>query len=64
MVVREFYQTREDGVDLYRTYSDEGLVLVQNETGIQYAEAIDVDGSPFTYSETDTPVETIPEESL
>lgn len=57
MVVREFYKTRRDGVNLYRTYSDEGKMLVQNETGIEYAEAIDVDGAPFTYSETDKLVE-------
>lgn len=57
MVVREFYKTRRDGVNLYRTYSDGGKMLVQNETGIEYAEAIDVDGAPFTYSETDKLVE-------
>lgn len=57
MVDREFYKQRKDGVNLYRTYSDEGKMLVQNETGIEYAEAIDVDGAPFTYSETDKLVE-------
>jgi hypothetical protein len=57
MVVREFYKTRRDGVNLYRTYSDDGKMLLQNETGIEYAEAIDVDGAPFTYSETDKLVE-------
>ena len=57
MVVREFFRTRNDGVNLYRTYSDEGRVLVQNETGIEYAEAIDVEGAAYTYSETDKMVE-------
>ena len=45
MVVTEFYKTRADGVNLYRTYSDEGKMLIQNGTGIHYSEAIDVEGS-------------------
>lgn len=57
MVVKEFYRTREDGVVLFRTYSDAGLYIKQVETGAEYSEAIDVDGSPFTYEETDRRVE-------
>ena len=57
MVVREFYRTREDGVNLFRTYSDEGMYILQNETQIQYSEAIDVENAPYTYSETDIPIE-------
>lgn len=57
MVVKEFYRTREDGVVLFRTYSDAGLYIKQVETGAEYSEAIDVDGSPFTYEETDRLVE-------
>ena len=57
MVKRDFYKTRRDGVNLYRTYSDEGRMLVQNETGIEYAEAIDVEDAPYTHSETDKLVE-------
>jgi hypothetical protein len=53
MIVREFYTTREDGVNLYRTYSDEGKIIKQNETGAEYDEAIDVETAPYTYSETD-----------
>ena len=56
-IVREFYATRKDGVNLFRTYSDEGLIIKQNETGIEYSEAIDVEGAPYTYSETDKPIE-------
>jgi hypothetical protein len=52
MIIKEFYITRKDGVNLYRTYSDEGLYIVQNETGIEYTEAVDVEGAPFTYNET------------
>lgn len=55
MIITEFYSTREDGVNLYRTYSDAGLYIRQ-ETGAEYAEAIDVEGSGHTYTETDTPI--------
>ena len=58
MIQREFYTQRKDGVKLYRTYSDAGMMIRQNETGAGYAEAIDVEGSPYTYTETETPIET------
>lgn len=53
MIVREHYKTRTDGVELYRTYSDAGYLIRQAETGAEYDEAIDVDGAPCTYAETD-----------
>lgn len=52
MIVREEYKTRADGVKLVRTYSDEGKRIIQNETGIEYAEAIDVENAPYTYTES------------
>jgi hypothetical protein len=58
MIVREFYRTRKDGVNLYRTYSDKGFYILQNETGIEYSEAVDVENAPYTYTETDKPIET------
>ena len=57
MIVREFYRTREDGVNLYRTYSDADMIILQNETGNKYSEAIDVENAPFTYSETNEFIE-------
>ena len=33
MIQREFYTQRKDGVRLYRTYSDAGMMIRQNETG-------------------------------
>lgn len=59
MIIKEFYEQRFDGVNLYRTYSDKELIILQNETGIEYEEAIDVEGAPYTYSETDKPIEDI-----
>lgn len=59
MIIKEFYRTRKDGVNLYRTYSDMNVYILQNETGIEYEEAIDVENAPYTYSETDKPIEDI-----
>lgn len=56
MIQREFYTQRKDGVKLYRTYSDAGMMILQNETGIEYSEAIDIEGAAFTYTETDKPI--------
>jgi hypothetical protein len=53
MVQRDYYMRRNDGVVLYRSYSDEGYYIRQVETGNVYSEAIDVDGAPYTYEETD-----------
>lgn len=52
MIITEFYETRQDGVNLYRTYSDVGF-RIQQETGSIYDEAIDVENSGHTYVETD-----------
>lgn len=64
MIVKEEYKTREDGVKLFRTYSDEGMDIIQEQTGIVFSEAIDVGGAPFTYKETGEPKELTAEEAL
>ena len=64
MIIREEYKTRKDGVKLFRTYSDEGRMIIQNETGIEYSEAIDVENAPYTYTESDEEVELTAEEAL
>lgn len=58
MLVREFYGTRKDGVKLFKSYSDQNFYIIQNETGVEYSEAIDVENAPYTYTETDKPIET------
>jgi hypothetical protein len=58
MIQREFYAQRKDGIKLYRTCSDAGMMIRQTETGVEYTEAIDVEGAPYTYTETETPIET------
>lgn len=64
MIIREFYETRADGVNLSRTYSNEGKYIIQNETGVEYTEAIDVEDAPYTYSESDNELELTAEEAL
>lgn len=57
MIVKEFYKTRKDGVNLYRTYPDAELNILQVETGAIYDEAIDVETAQFTYIETEEKIE-------
>ena len=57
MIRQVFFKTREDGVDLYRTYSDSNKYIKQVETGIEYDEAIDVYPVKYTYIETDKDIE-------
>ena len=59
MIITEYYTTRDDGVRLYRTYSDAGLYIRQEQTGAVYSEAVDVEDSGYTYVETDIPIEDI-----
>ena len=57
MIVRELYLEREDGVKLYRTYSDSGMKIMQDDTDYIYDEAVDVEDTSHTYTETDVPIE-------
>lgn len=58
MIVKEFYETRYDGVDLYRTYSDTNHYIHKIGTDEIYEEAIDVESAPYTYEETEDIIET------
>lgn len=65
MLKTEYYGTRKDGVNLYRTYSDEGFKIKQLETGNIYEEAIDIEDAIYTYEETDEKInEDIIEEDI
>lgn len=59
MIRKEFYLTREDGVNLYRTYSDEGYKIKQVQTDAIYDEAIDVENTKYTYVETEEKIENL-----
>lgn len=45
-------------------YSDNGVMIRQNETGALYDEAIDVMPCQYTYSESDTPLIQLSAEEL
>ena len=51
-VIKDFYREREDGVKLYRTYSDEGYLIQKVGTDEIYEEAIDVESASYEYEET------------
>jgi len=53
MLHTDFYRTREDGVNLYKTYSDINHYIIQDQTGARYDMAIDVENSGYTYTESD-----------
>ena len=57
MIIKEFYKTRKDGVNLYKTHSDQELKIQKVGTDEIYSSAIDVEGAPFEYVETDLPIE-------
>lgn len=56
MIIREFYMTRKDDLDLYLTRSDNRVYIRKVGTDEIYDEAIDVETSRFVYEETDIPI--------
>ena len=49
--------------DRVRHYSDSGMMLRQIETGALYEDAVDITPCPYTYEETDIPIESDPLEA-
>ena len=62
MIHKEFYITRSDGVNLFRNYSDKGVQMRKVGTDEYYDEAIDIEGAPYEYEETDIPISPSTEE--
>lgn len=54
MIVREILFI--NGRELIKTYSDSGKYIIQNETGFEYTEAIDVPNK-YTYTESEKDIE-------
>lgn len=52
-IVKEFYQTRKDGISLYKTYSDEQFIIHKIGTEEYYEEAIDIESASYEYEETE-----------
>ena len=61
-IVKEFYKTRNDGINLYKTYSNEGYIIHKLNTEEYYSEAIDVENAPFEYEETKEKIVILEEE--
>lgn len=57
MIVKEFFNTRKDGIKLYKTYSDANFYIKKDGTEEVYIEAIDIETSNFTYVETEEKIE-------
>lgn len=53
MIIKEFYRTRLDGVNLYKTYSDNKVYIQKKGTDEIYSEAIDTELSNYEYIETE-----------
>lgn len=56
MIKKEFFKTREDGVKLYRTYSDTDHKIRKKRTSEVYAEAVDI-AEGEEYEEVDDYIE-------
>ena len=46
MVKKEFFMTRQDGVRLFKSYSDQNLYIQKLGTDEVYDSAIDVENAP------------------
>ena len=57
MIIKEFYATRKDGMNLYKTYSDKNVYIKKQGTDEEYDTAIDVENAPYVYEETDRKIE-------
>ena len=57
-IVKEFYKQRNDGINLYKTYSNEGYKIHKLNTNEIYDEAIDIENVFFEYEETTEKIET------
>lgn len=53
MIKKEYYKTREDGVELYRTFSDTDHKIRNKRTGHTYEEAIDIRANEEYEEESD-----------
>ena len=65
-----YYITRSDGVKLFRfavpntktgeEWDKPQFKVRQDQTGVLYDEAIDIENAPYTYTETDIPIDIEP----
>ena len=53
MIIREFYMTRKDGINLYKTSSDKNVYIIKQGTNEKYDESIDIENADYIYEETE-----------
>ena len=58
MIVKEYYMTRDDGVRLYKAYSDTNHYIQQLPTYMVYDIAIDVENALYMYIEMEDVITT------
>ena len=56
MIIKDFYLTRNDGIKLYITYSDQGVKIKRIDTEMLYDSAVDIETANYEYIETDIPI--------
>ena len=61
MIVKEYFMTRNDGVKLYKSYSDNHTIIHKIGTQEEYSDAIDVEDAPYVYEETDKEISKYPD---
>lgn len=61
MIVKEYFRTRNDGVKLYKSYSDNNKIIHKIGTQEEYSDAIDVEDAPYVYEETDKEISKYPD---
>lgn len=64
MIKTDYFRTRDDGVRLYRTCSDNMMMIRKDGTDDLYEEAVDTENSSNRYIETDIPIEDREEPTL
>ena len=52
-IVKEFFRTRKDGINLYKIYSNVDLYIRKTGTEEMYTEVIDIENAPYEYEETE-----------
>ena len=61
MIVKEYFMTRNDGVKLYKSYSDNNKIIHKIGTQEEYSDARDVEDAPYVYEETDKEISKYPD---
>ena len=53
MIIKEFFRTRPDGINLYKKYSDQNVYIKSKDTQKLHTFVITIEFSPTEYEETD-----------